>query len=421
METLIIQSANVSFPNSKFHKKKVDILVEKGEIADIREAGSIIKNKAKVIPAENMILAPGFFDLNVNFGEPGLETKEDMVSGCHAAVAGGFSGLALQPNTNPPLHSRSEIAFIKNLGSDVMVDVYPIGTVSKYRKGENLAELYDMKLSGAIAFSDGNHTIQESSLMSRALLYSKGFNGLIFSFAEDFSISGDTKMNEGVVSTLLGMKGNPNLAEEIMIARDLFLTEYNESKIHFSTISTAGSVQLIRKAKNKGIQVTCDVAAHHLILTDESVQSFDSNFKVRPPLRTESDRLALLEGLKDGTIDAIVSQHTPHEVEFKNVEFEKAEFGITGLQTVLPLALKAGLPVDLIIEKLSINPREILNLPQPELSIGAKANLILFNPDESWIFDKQTNHSKATNTPYFNSELKGKVNLLINKNQYYTS
>ncbi len=421
METLIIQSANVLFPNSKFHQKKVDIVIEEGIIADVREAGSMITEKGKVIQASNMILAPGFFDLNVNFGEPGLETKEDMVSGCSAAVAGGFSGLALQPNTNPPLHSRSEIAFIKNLGSDLMVDVYPVGTVSQYRKGENLAELYDMKLSGAIAFSDGNRTIQESSLMSRAILYSKGINGLVFSFAEDSSISGNTKMNEGVVSTMLGMKGNPNLAEEIMIARDLFLTEYNEGNIHFSTISTAGSVQLIRKAKNQGIQVTCDVAAHHLVLTDESVQSFDSNFKVRPPLRTESDRLALLEGLRDGTIDAIVSQHTPHEIEFKNVEFENAEFGMTGLQTTLPLVLKAGLSLDLIIEKLSINPREILDLPQPELSIGSKANLILFNPDESWIFDKQTNRSKASNNPYFNSELKGKVKLLINNNQYYIS
>jgi dihydroorotase len=421
METLIIQSANAFFPNSKFHKEKIDILIEKGEIINIQKAGSITRDNAKVISAENMILSPGFFDLNVNFGEPGLETKEDMISGCNAAIAGGFSGIALQPNTNPPLHSRSEIAFIKNLASQSMVDVYPVGTVSKFRKGENLAELYDMNLSGAIAFSDGNHTIQQSSLMSRALLYSKGFDGLIFSFAEDFSISGNTKMNEGVVSTMLGMKGNPNLAEEIMISRDLFLTEYNEAKIHFSTISTRGGVQLIREAKNKGIKVTCDVAAHHLVLTDESVHSFDSNFKVRPPLRNDSDRLALLEGLKDGTIDAIVSQHTPHEIEFKNVEFEKAEFGIIGLQTVLPLVLKAGLSLELVIEKLSTNPRKILNLHQPELAIGVKANFILFNPDEIWIFDKHTNRSKANNSPYLNSELKGKVNLLINKNQYYIS
>lgn len=421
METLIIQAAYVLFPNSEFNKEKVDIVIQKGKIIDINKTGLINKDNAKVILADNKVVAPAFFDLNVNFGEPGLETKEDMLSGCAAAVAGGFSGLALQPNTIPPLQSRSEIAYVKNLGDSLMVDIYPVGTVSKERKGENLAELYDMKQSGAIAFSDGNRTIQHSSLMSRALLYSKGFDGLIFSFAEDFSISGNTKMNEGVVSTMLGMKGNPNLAEEIMIARDLFLAEYNESRIHFSTISTAGAVQLIREAKSKGIQVTCDVAAHHLVLTDVSVESFDSNFKVRPPLRNELDRLALINGLKDGTIDAIVSQHTPHEIEFKNVEFEKAEFGITGLQTVLPLVLMADLSLELIVEKLSINPRKILNLPQPELTIGANANLILFNPDESWIFDKQTNRSKASNNPYFNTKLKGKINLLINKNQYYIS
>ncbi len=421
METLIIQAAYVLFPNSEYYKEKVDVLIQKGKIIDINKTGITKKVNAKVILAENNILAPAFFDLNVNFGEPGLETKEDMLSGCAAAVAGGFSGLALQPNTLPPLQSRSEIAYVKNLGESSMVDVHPVGTVSMERKGENLAELYDMKQGGAIAFSDGNRTIQHSSLMSRALLYCKGFDGLIFSFAEDSSISGNTKMNEGIVSTMLGMKGNPNLAEEIMIARDLFLAEYNESRIHFSTISTAGAVQLIREAKNKGIQVTCDVTAHHLVLTDESVETFDSNFKVRPPLRSESDRQAIINGLKDGTIDAIVSQHTPHEIEFKNVEFEKAEFGITGLQTVLPLALMAGLSVEKIVEKLSINPRNILNLPQPELAIGANANLILFNPDESWIFDKQTNRSKANNSPYFNRELKGKVNLLINKNQYYTS
>lgn len=421
METLIIQSANVLFPNSAFHEAKIDVLIENGKITEISNAGSITKDNAKVISAENMILAPAFFDLNVNFGEPGLETKEDMISGCAAAIAGGFSGVALHPNTLPPLQSRSEIAYIKSLEKDVMVDIHPVGTVSKDRKGENLAELYDMKLSGAIAFSDGNHTIQQSSLMSRALLYSKGFDGLIFSFAEDSSISGNTKMNEGVVSTMLGMKGNPNLAEEIMVARDLFLAEYNEAKIHFSTVSTAGAVRLIREAKSKGIAVTCDVAAHHLVLTDESVESFDSNFKVRPPLRTEIDRVALIDGLKDGTIDAIVSQHTPHEIEFKNVEFEKAEFGITGLQTALPLALKAGLSLELIIEKMSINPRKILNIPQSELAIGANANFILFNPDEIWIFDKETNRSKANNSPYFNSELKGKVHLLTNKNQYYIS
>lgn len=421
MEPLIIQAAYALFPESKFHKVNVDVLLQDGKIVKIAKAGTVKLGNAKVISAENQILAPAFFDLNVNFGEPGFETKEDIHSGCAAAVAGGFSGITVHPNTNPPLQSRSEISYIKNIAEGLLVDVYPIGTISKERKGENLAELYDMKMNGAVAFSDGNRSVQHAGLMSRALLYSKGFDGLIFSFAEDLSIAGETKMNEGVVSTLLGMKGNPNLAEEIMIARDLFLAEYNDARIHFSTISTSGSVHLIREAKRKGLKVSCDVAVHHLVLTDESVETFDSNFKVRPPLRTEVDRLNLIKGLEDGTIDAIVSQHTPHEVEYKNVEFEKAKFGIIGLQTTLPLALRCGLSIELIIEKLSRAPRAILKLPQAKLEVGANANLILFNPDEKWIFDKYSNRSKSSNSPYFNGELKGKVNLLINKNQYYTS
>src|SRR5690606_6255293 len=213
------------------------------------------------------------------------------------------------------------------------------------------------------------------------------------------------------------MKGNPNMAEEIMVSRDLFLAEYNDTPIHFSTISAKGTVELIRQAKAKGVKVTCDVAAHHLLLTDDELVSFDSNFKVRPPLRTKDDRAALIEGLKDGTIDAIVSQHTPHEVEYKRVEYELAEYGIASLQTVLPMLLKAELPLELIIDKLAISPRKILNIDVPLLEAGAAANLILINPKELWIFDHKSNKSKGANNPLFNSELVGKVRLVMNKNQ----
>jgi len=418
MEKLIIQSANILFPDSKFYQKQADVLIENGTIVSIEAPGKISKSKdIQVISADGQFLAPGFFDLNVNFGEPGLETKEDFVSGCAAAAAGGFTGVALQPNTNPPLHSRSEIAFVVNSTKDLLVSVYPLGTITKGREGNELAELYDMRLAGAVAFSDGNRSLQHSGLMSRALLYSKGFDGLIFSFPEDKSIAGNTKMNEGEMSTYLGMKGNPNMAEEIMISRDLFLAEYNNTPIHFSTISTAGGVELIRKAKKKGLEVTCDVAAHHLFFTDDDLVTFDSNLKVRPPLRTKDDRAALIKGIKDGTIDAIVSQHTPHEIEYKRVEFEIAEFGIAGLQTVLPLLLKAKMPLDLIIEKLSINPRKILNVEPVAFEIGSPANLILINPNELWIFDSKSNRSKGANNPLFNKELKGKVSLLIHRDK----
>ena len=415
MERLIVKSATILFSNSTFYNKKADVLIEDGVIKKIDELGKVKGKNVDIIDGKACFLAPGFFDLNCNFGEPGYETKEDLVTGTAAAAAGGFTGLALQPNTNPPLHSRSEVAFIVNSTRDLIVNVYPIASVSRNREGNEMAELYDMKLAGAVAFSDGNRSIQHSGLMSRALLYSKGFGGLVFSYAEDKSIAGNTKMNEGAMSTYLGMKGNPNMAEEVMISRDLFLAEYNDTPIHFSTVTCAGSVDLIRRAKKKGLKVTCDVAAHHLLYTDEEIASFDSNFKVKPPLRTKTDRSALVKGLKDGTIDAIVSQHTPHEVEYKTVEFEIAEFGIIGLQTVLPILLKIGLTLELIVEKLSVNPRKILNLPEPVLEVDQPANLILINPDELWIFDEHTNRSKASNNPLFNSELKGKVDLLVNK------
>jgi len=418
MEKLIIQSANILFPDSEFYQKEADVLIENGIISAIESPGQLAQSDdIKLIAGKGQFLAPGFFDLNVNFGEPGLETKEDFASGCAAAAAGGFTEVVLQPNTNPPLHSRSEISFVVNSTRDLLVKVYPLGAITKNREGKELAELYDMKLAGALAFSDGNRSLQHSGLMSRALLYSKGFDGLIFSFPEDKSIAGKTKMNEGEMSTFLGMKGNPNIAEEIMISRDLFLAEYNDTPIHFSTISTAGSVELIREAKKKGLKVSCDVAAHHLLFTDEELISFNSNFKVRPPLRTNNDRAALIKGLEDDTIDAIVSQHTPHEIEYKRVEFEIAEFGIAGLQTVLPIVLKAKLPLELIIDKLAINPRKILNVEQAVFEVGASANLILINPNELWIFDDKSNRSKGTNNPFFNSELKGKISLLIHKNK----
>jgi dihydroorotase, multifunctional complex type len=416
MNNLLITSAKVVFPNHPFYDQEVDVLVENGKITRI--ASRIDPDdRFDRFDAKGQYLAPGFFDLNVNFGEPGLETKEDLISGCAAAIAGGFTGVAVHPNTAPPVHSRSEVALIVNRAKALPVDVYPIGAISKKREGAELAELYDMKLAGAVAFSDGNHPVQQAGLMSRALLYSKGFDGVVLSFAEDASVAGGGKMNEGVTSTYLGMKGNPNLAEALMVARDLYLAEYNDAPLHFTTISTAESVELIRKAKAKGIKVTCDVAAHHLVMTDDLVSGFDSNYKMSPPLRTRTDVKALLKGLKDGTIDAIVSQHTPHEIEFKQVEYQIAADGIIGLQTVLPLVLSAGLKIELLINKLAIGPRSVLGLPLPEFTEGAPANFILFDTEQVWRFDRETNHSKCSNSPLMNKELKGRVTLALNKHQ----
>jgi len=419
MNNILIKSATLIFPDHDKHGQVVDVWIDNGIIKDVSLHGEKTYEQVTIIDGENQYLAPGFFDMNANFGEPGLESKETISSGCAAAVAGGFTGVAVQPNTNPALHSKGEVAMVVNLSKDNLVSVHPVGAISKDRAGNDLAELYDMKLAGAVAFSNGNKSVQQAGLMSRALLYSKGFGGLILSYAEDSSIANNAKMNEGVMSTYLGMKGNPNLAEELMVTRDLYLADYNNASIHFSTISTKGSVELIRQAKRKGLKVTCDVAAHHLVLTDDLVAEFDSNYKVNPPLRTLADIDALKEGLKDGTVDAIVSQHTPHEIEFKRVEFEIAKNGIIALQTVLPLLLQAGLSLELIVQKLAINPRKILKLALPTLQSGDNANLVLFNPIESWTFDLNTNNSLSVNSPFYNTTLTGKVNLVANNKKIY--
>lgn len=420
MKSILIRSVTILHPSSAFNNKIVDILISDGKIAKISD---LIDTEEDVvlIDGKGKYLSPGFFDLNVNFCEPGFETKEDLISGTAAAIAGGFTGVAVQPYTNPVIHSKSEVSYIVNRTKDFIVDVHPLGCISHNRDGKNLAELYDMRMSGAVAFTDGTRPVSESGLMSRALLYAKGFDGLIFSFPEDSSIAGKGKMNEGIASTYLGMKGIPSLAEEVHISRDLYLAEYNECPVHFSTISSANSVKLIRNAKEKGLKVSCDVAAHHLVLTDEALHGFDSNYKVKPPLRTSDDVSALLKGLKDGTIDAIVSQHTPHEIEFKEVEFETASFGIIGLQTVLPLVVESGLSPELIVEKLAINPRKVLNLRVPLIEEGEDANVILFDADTEWVFDADSNKSKSSNSPFFNNSLKGKVLLACNNGQVYNN
>jgi dihydroorotase len=413
---LLIKSATIIDPGSSFHQQVADILIEKGVITQIADN---IDADAELFDAEGKYVSPGFFDLNCNIGELGLETKEDLRSGTIAAAAGGFTGIALMPNSQPPVHSKSEVEYLLNRSKGNLVDVYPLGTISQKREGKDLAEMYDMYQSGAKAFTDGSRPVQDAGLMERALLYAQGFDALVFSYPEDTAIAGKAKVNEGEISTLLGMKGIPSLAEELMVARDLYLAEYTVSRIHFTTISTARSVELIREAKRKGIEVTCDVAAHHLVLTDEALLGFDSLYKVKPPLRTADDVAALIEGLKDGTIDAIVSQHTPHEIEFKDVEFEVAEYGITGLQTAFSLALKAGLPVELIVEKLAINPREILGVETPVIAEGENANLVIFDTDAEWEYSAANNKSKSANSPYIGHSLKGKVLLTYNNQQIF--
>lgn len=419
MKTILLKSPTILDPDSKFHQQQADILIRDGKIAAV--GAGLQDDAGQVIDLAGQFVCPGFVDLNANFGEPGLETKEDLITGTRAAAAGGFTGVAVMPNTAPPIHSKAEVAYLVNRSRGSLVNVYPLGALSRDREGKDLAELYDMAQAGAKAFTDGNHPVADAGLMSRALLYAKGFGGLVISYPEDRSIAGKAKMNEGVMSTRLGMKGIPALAEELIVSRDLFLAEYQEAPVHFTTISTGGSVSLIREAKARGIKVTCDVAAHHLALTEDELEGFDSNLKVKPPLRTRADAEALIAGLKDGTIDAVVSQHTPHEVEFKQVEFEIAEYGIIGFQTVLPLLVRAGLEPELIAEKLAGGPRKVLGLPEGSLQPGMDADLVVFDPAAEWEFNADTNRSRSANSPLFNQKLKGRVSFVCNNNQFFIS
>jgi dihydroorotase len=417
LKSILIKSCKVIDPQSSFNKQVVDVLIENGKITKI---GNDIVFDGEVFDADGKYIAPGFFDLNVSIGEPGLETKEDFNTASKAAMAGGFTGIAVMPHNQPTTDSKSQVEFLINKAKGNLVDIYPYGTISQKREGKDIAELFDMQKSGAVAFTDGDLPVQDAGLMERALLYAKGFDALIFSYPEDAAIAGKSKMNEGIMSTLLGMKGIPNLAEDLMIVRDLYLAEYTDAKVHFSTISTEKAVTLIKEAKEKGLKVTCDVAAHHLVLTEQALSDFDTNYKVKPPLRTQKDVDALLEGVKSGVIDAIVSQHKPQEIEFKQVEFEIAHYGIIGLQTVLPLLLRAKLSLELIVEKLAINTRIILGKQIPKIEEKESANLIVFDESE-WTYNKQNSYSKSFNTPLLDSQLNGKVWLTCNNYQIYMS
>ena len=413
---LLVKNVIIADPQSSFNKQECDVRVVDGQIQNI---GKLTANQDEtVFEAAGAFLTPGFFDLNCVAGDPGFETKEDIQTLTNAAKAGGFTGLALLPQANPVVQSKSQVEYILNKAKNNLVDVLPVGAISQNREAKELAELFDMQQAGAVAFSDGDRALQDDGFMSRALQYAKGFDALLMVYPENKSIAGKSQINESKNSVLLGMKGLPALAEEMHIARDLFLATYNETKIHISNISTAGAVALIRKAKRDGVQVSCDVTAHHLVFTEELLADFDSNYKVKPPLRSKADIKALIAGLKDGTIDAITSQHRPEEIEFKNVEFEIAHYGIIALQTVLPILLRAGLDVGLIAEKLAINPRKLLNLAIPVIAEGKKANFTVFNPTEKWLYNAKNNFSKSANSPLLGTELTGKVVLVYNNNQF---
>lgn len=413
--TTLLKSATIIDASSEFNNQTKDILIVDGIIKKI--ADNIRKNRDyTVVELDNLHVSCGWFDTSVSLGEPGYENRETIENGLQVAAKSGFTALAINPNTNPITETKSGVEFIKNKAINNAVDVYPIGTLTQKSTGKELAELFDMQQSGAIAFGDYKSAIENDNLLKIALLYAQNFNGLVLSFPKNNKIAGEGVANEGVNTTKLGLKGIPSLAEEIQIARDLFLLEYTGGKLHIPTISTATSVKLIKEAKKKGLNITCSVAVHNLILTDSELHGFDSRYKVNPPLRTEKDRKALLKGIKDGTIDVITSDHNPIDIEDKKVEFSIAEDGTIGLESAFGALLKE-LDITTIVQCLVNNPKNIFgveNLPINEESI---ANLTLFNPKSNYTFSENNILSSSKNSIFIGKELKGNVYGIFNNNK----
>ncbi|WP_458332014.1 dihydroorotase [Peijinzhouia sedimentorum] len=405
---ILLKNVSILDPRSIHNSLKKNILIENGVIKSISDD---ILSADKLVDAGGGFVSPGWFDMQAHFADPGFEHKEDLESGANAAAAGGFTGVAILPNTKPVIQSKNAVTSVSKGNPHRLVQIFPIAAVSLETEGEDLTEMLDLSNAGAVAFSDGLKPVWHPDILLKSLQYLQPINGLLINRPEDKLLSRFGTMHEGLVSTHLGLKGIPSLAEELMVARDIEILRYTNGRIHFSNISCEGSVQRIKEAKAEGMQITCDVAAHQLLFTDEDVADFDTNHKVNPPLRSKRDREALIEGLKDGTIDVIVSSHQPQDVESKNLEFDLAENGIIALQTVYPIlnSLKDQLSIELLIDKLALAPRKLLGLEVPTITEGAEANLSIFHPDTNWTFDKNNNFSKSENSPFFGKELKGKV------------
>jgi len=392
--------------------------------------GKAVPRGSQIIPFDGKILAPGFIDMHVHLREPGFEHKETILTGCTSAAAGGFTAVCCMPNTNPPIDDESVVRLVQNKGREALgglVDVYPIAAVTIGRKGERLAPIAELSAAGAVAFTDDGDPVYNAEIMRRALEYAGMFERPIIQHAQDMPMTMGGSMNEGLTSTKLGLPGMPAVAEDLVIARDIFLAQYTDGRYHVAHLSTAGAVDLVRQAKTRKLSVTCEVTPHHFTLTDDIVRSFDTNTKMNPPLRTAADVEAIKAGLKDGTIDVIATDHAPHSFDEKQVEYQSAPFGIVGLETAVGLAMtelvhKGVLTIHQLVQKLSTNPRRILRLPDIAIAEGEMANLTIIDPDAEWVVDPSTFRSKSKNTPFAGYRLRGKPVGIINKGiSFWTS
>lgn len=406
--TVLIKKARIIDPSSSFHGTTQDILIDSGIIKHIGE--NIAGNADNVVDGNDIHVSPGWVDIFSNFCDPGYEFKETLASGAAAAAAGGYTDVFLIPNTKPVTDSKAQVEYLHRNGA-LDVNIHPLGAVSKNAEGKDLAEMYDMRNSGAIAFSDGTSPIQSAGLLLKALQYVKAIEGVIIQIPDDKTVGANGLMHEGIVSTHIGLAGKPIMAEELLVARDIKLARYTESKLHFTGVTSARSLEYIRRAKDAGLQVTCSVTPYHLYFTDEDLVTYDTNLKVYPPIRTSSDREALRKAVIDGTVDCIATHHMPQDYDSKVLEFEYAKNGMIGLETSY-MVLKTVLPAiseQRWVELLSVNARKIFGMAQPVLEMNQPATLTMFSPAGATAVDNHYFYSKSHNSPFIGKQLNGKV------------
>ena len=422
---IILKDVKIVHPQQVEIKEKTNLLIVDGVISKIGKIEEEESKDAKVFELDGKIVAPGFFDMHVHLREPGREDEETVDTGCNSAANGGFTGVACMPNTEPAIDSAQVIELIKKQSANHLVDVHPIAAATVGRKGELLSPMAELFDAGAVGFSDDGVAVKSAGMLKRAFEYSSMYNLPVIEHCEDESLAGGA-MNESINSTLLGITPIPSIAEDIIVIRDILVAEYVKGKVHIAHISTKNAVEMVREAKKKGIKITAEVTPHHFILTDDAVKTYDTNVKMNPPLRTRADVDAVIAGLKDGTIDCIVSDHAPHSPEEKETEFEFAPNGIIGLETEIGLSLselyhKKFLTIEMIVEKLAINPRKILNISIPKIEAGQQANLTILDLDEVWKVDIEKFKSKSRNSPFDKRLLTGKAIGVVNKGKMFFS
>jgi dihydroorotase len=402
-----------------------DILIENGRILKIEKEIKLDEQNLKLLDAKGKIVCPGFIDIHTHLREPGYEYKETIATGTKAACRGGFTTIFCMPNTNPVCDNKTVVEFIlKKAKEESVISVYPVGAITKNLEGKELSEIGEMKESGIVAISDDGKCVQNSKIMRYAMEYASQFNIPVISHCEDENLSNKGVMNEGYYSTVLGLKGIPSQSESIIVERDIQLSELTGCQLHLTHLSCKKSVELVRIAKRKKLNVTCDVTPHHLLLTEENLINYDTNLKVNPPLRTKQDQITLIEGLKDGTIDCIATDHSPHAIEEKEVEFDYAPFGISSIEIAVSLIVsefvnKGILTFRELVEKFSVNPAKIFNLNKGKISPGESVDIVIIDPELEWEIDVNKFYSKGKNSPYNKKRLKGKVIAVLKEGKIF--